>query len=50
MLLRDLGGPMVIADAAGWMLDPGAPLPSGADRHGAEALLDGSDDAGFGGG
>jgi alpha-beta hydrolase superfamily lysophospholipase len=50
MLLRDLDGPMVIADAAGWMLDPGAPLRSGADRGGAEALLHGSDDAGLGGG
>jgi alpha-beta hydrolase superfamily lysophospholipase len=50
MLLRDLDGPVVIADAAGWMLDPGAPLLSGADRGGAEALLDGTGDAAFGGG
>jgi hypothetical protein len=50
MLLRDLDGPVVIADAAGWMLDPDAPLLSGADRGGAEALLDGTGNAGFGGG
>jgi alpha-beta hydrolase superfamily lysophospholipase len=50
MLLRDLDGPVVIADAAGWMLDPGAPLLSGADRGGAEALLDRTGDSGFGGG
>jgi alpha-beta hydrolase superfamily lysophospholipase len=50
MLFRDLDGPMVIADAAGWMLDPGAPLLSGADRRGAEALLGEAGHAPFGGG
>jgi alpha-beta hydrolase superfamily lysophospholipase len=50
MLLRDLDGPAVIADAAGWMLDPGAPLRSGADRGGAEALLDATGHASSGGG
>jgi acylglycerol lipase len=39
MLFRDLDGPTVIADAAGWMLDPGAPLISGADRGAAQAFL-----------
>jgi alpha-beta hydrolase superfamily lysophospholipase len=39
MLLRDLDGPLVITDAAGWILDPAAPLRSGADR-GAAALVD----------
>jgi alpha-beta hydrolase superfamily lysophospholipase len=42
MLMRDLDGPTVIADAAGWMLDPGAPLISGADRSAAQALLRGT--------
>lgn len=32
MLLRDLGAATPIADAAAWLLDPAAPLPSGADR------------------
>ena len=32
MLLRDLEGPLVTADVASWVLSPGAPLPSGADR------------------
>src|SRR5262249_1675372 len=32
MLLRDLDGPLVIADVASWVLAPSAPLPSGADR------------------
>jgi acylglycerol lipase len=50
MLMRDLDGPIVIADAAGWMLDPGAPLLSGADRAAAQALLDGTGDAPVGGG
>ena len=39
MLLRDLEGPLVVADVAGWVLDPGAPLLSGADRGGVEAFL-----------
>ena len=50
MLFRDLEGPLVIADAAGWMLDPVAPLRSGADRGGAEALLGGTGHASLGGG
>ena len=39
MLLRDLEGPVVIADVASWVLAPAAPLPSGADRAAAEAFL-----------
>ena len=50
MLFRDLEGPLVIADAAGWMLDPVAPLRSGADRGGTEALLGGTGHASLGGG
>ena len=38
MLLRDLEGPIVTADVANWVLAPGAPLPSGADRIAAEAF------------
>ena len=43
MLLRDLEGPLVTADVANWILDPAAPLPSGADRAAAEAFLPGGD-------
>ncbi len=39
MLLRDLNGPTVIDDLAAWFRDPSAPLPSGADRGGMEAML-----------
>jgi hypothetical protein len=39
MLLRDLEGPMVSADIAGWILTPGRPLFSGADRNTFEAEL-----------
>jgi alpha-beta hydrolase superfamily lysophospholipase len=39
MLLRDLEGPVVIADVASWVLAPAAPLPSGADRSAAEDFL-----------
>ena len=39
MLLRDLEGPIVIADVANWVLAPAAALPSGADRDAAEAFL-----------
>jgi pimeloyl-ACP methyl ester carboxylesterase len=39
MLLRDLRGAEVVADIAAWLLDPSAPLPSGADGSGIEALL-----------
>jgi len=39
MLLRDLEGPIVIADVASWVLAPAAPLPSGADRAAADAFL-----------
>jgi alpha-beta hydrolase superfamily lysophospholipase len=43
MLLRDLEGPIVIADVANWVLAPAAALPSGADRDAADAFLpDGS--------
>jgi alpha-beta hydrolase superfamily lysophospholipase len=39
MLLRDLEGPVVVADVASWVLTPSAPLPSGADRTAGEAFL-----------
>jgi len=39
MLLRDLEGPIVSADVASWVLAPGAPLLSGADRGAFEADL-----------
>jgi acylglycerol lipase len=39
MLLRDLEGPIVIADVANWVLVPTAALPSGADRGAADAFL-----------
>jgi acylglycerol lipase len=42
MLLRDLEGPLVSADVASWVLDPAAPLPSGAGRSAVEALLQSS--------
>lgn len=45
MLLRDLEGPMVIADVAGWVLAPRAPLLSGADQGGFDADLHGPDQA-----
>jgi alpha-beta hydrolase superfamily lysophospholipase len=41
MLLRDIEGPTVAADVASWVLRPGAPLLSGADRGAAEAMLGG---------
>jgi acylglycerol lipase len=50
MLLRDLDGPIVIDDVAGWMLEPGAPLLSGADRGAAQALLNGTGHPPIGGG
>jgi acylglycerol lipase len=50
MLLRDLDGQMVITDVAGWMLDPGAPLLSGADRGAAQALLEPTGSPAVGGG
>jgi alpha-beta hydrolase superfamily lysophospholipase len=39
MLLRDLDGPTVADDVALWVLRPGAPLLSGADRRTFEADL-----------
>lgn len=39
MLLRDLEGPIVIADVASWVLAPASALPSGADQDAAEAFL-----------
>jgi acylglycerol lipase len=39
MLLRDLEGPLVIADVTSWVIAPVAPLPSGADRAAAQAFL-----------
>jgi acylglycerol lipase len=50
MLLRDLDGPVVIADVASWVLAPAAPLPSGADRIAAEVFARGADQFSFGGG
>jgi Serine aminopeptidase, S33 len=41
MLLRDREGPMVWADVAEWILTPGMPLFSGADRGTFEADLGG---------
>ena len=38
MLLRDLEGKLVQDDVASWIFKPEAPLPSGADRRGAEVL------------
>jgi alpha-beta hydrolase superfamily lysophospholipase len=40
MLLRDLGGAVPARDIAAWVLERGAPLPSGADRD-ARYLLTG---------
>lgn len=40
MMLRDLEGPLVIADIAAWIARPGAPLPSGADHQGRARLVD----------
>ena len=45
MLLRDLDGPMVVADVASWVLAPEAPLLSGADRNGAVAVWGGTNQA-----
>jgi acylglycerol lipase len=42
MLLRDLDRALVIEDIANWVLDPAAPLPSGADRGAVEALMRGA--------
>ena len=47
MLLRDLEGPVLIADVASWVLTPTAPLPSRADRAAAEAFLVGSSQISF---
>jgi acylglycerol lipase len=49
MLLRDLEGPVVIADVASWVLAPRAPLPSGADRGAAEAFSRGGSQVSMGG-
>ena len=45
MLLRDLEGPVVSADVAGWILTPGGALFSGADRNTFEAELGGTNQA-----
>ena len=45
MLMRDLDGPKVAADVAGWVLMPGTPLISGADRNGAVAAWGGTNQA-----
>jgi len=39
MLLRDLDAKLVERDVESWVLDPSEPLPSGADRRAAEALI-----------
>ncbi|HEY3910625.1 MAG TPA: alpha/beta fold hydrolase [Stellaceae bacterium] len=49
MLMRDLDGPMVAADVAGWVLAPRAQLRSGADRGAPEAVLGGTSQASLGG-
>jgi hypothetical protein len=48
MLLRDLHGPVVVADVASWALAPRAPLPSGADRKAEEAFPHGASQASVG--
>jgi pimeloyl-ACP methyl ester carboxylesterase len=48
MLLRDLHGPVVVADVASWALAPRAPLPSGADRKAEEAFSHGGSQASVG--
>jgi acylglycerol lipase len=42
MLLRDLGGPLVMHDVESWIDDRKAPLPSGADRDALAFLNEGS--------
>ncbi len=49
MLLRDLEGPTVIADVAGWVSAPGTPLLSGADRRAFAAELGGINQASLSG-
>ena len=49
MLLRDLDGPMVISDVAGWVSGPGAPLLSGADRGALQAVRDETNQAALAG-
>jgi alpha-beta hydrolase superfamily lysophospholipase len=48
MLLRDLEGPMVAADVAGWVLAPGAPLLSGTGRGAFQAALGATHQASLG--
>ena len=38
MLMRDLQAEVVLRDIAGWIADPSAPLPSGADARAAAVL------------
>jgi alpha-beta hydrolase superfamily lysophospholipase len=40
MLLRDLGAEVVLDDVAAWIVDPKAPLPSGADRRAKTVIGD----------
>jgi alpha-beta hydrolase superfamily lysophospholipase len=49
MLLRDLEGPIVSADVAGWILMPGAQLLSGADHDSLEADWGGTNQASLAG-
>jgi len=48
MLLRDLDSATVIGDVAGWVLTPGQPLLSGADRGAFEAVSGGTNEASLG--
>jgi acylglycerol lipase len=45
MLMRDLDGAVVIADVAGWVLAPGEPLLSGADRGAPAVAVGGTNQA-----
>jgi alpha-beta hydrolase superfamily lysophospholipase len=38
MLTRDLGARVVLEDVAVWLADPAAPLPSGFEANGLQAL------------
>ncbi len=49
MLMRDLDSRLITADVAGWVLTPGAPLLSGADRGARVAVLGRSSQASLGG-
>jgi len=42
MLMRDLDAKLVLHDVESWVLDPAAPLPSGADRNSLQLFAMGS--------